>query len=418
MEQDKHTTTEIEQHLPVRHDVPTTPNGASEEDDFHLMEALLNDPAHAYRNLQYGDTVDGVVVRIERDALLVDIGAKAEGIVPQKEMQSLTPEAREAIKVGDELLVFVVQAEHRDGYAILSIDRARQERSWRRLQQAFESNEIIGAEVVNYNKGGLLVNLDGVRGFVPASQVSSIGRGSDVQKQSEMARLVGSQLSLKIIEINRDRNRLILSERQAVQEVREEKKDELLSNLQEGQVYDGTVSSICDFGVFVDIGGADGLVHLSELSWGRVRHPSEVISVGDKVRVHILNIDLDRRRIALSIKRTQEEPWTTAAERYQLNQIVEGTVTQITAFGAFARIEDGIEGLIHVSEMGEGHVQHPREMVSEGETLPVRIIRIDPARKRIGLSMRLRSETTAEEPVDGADAGTVPSTQAPAGTDH
>ncbi len=411
MDEQKQTATELEHQHHVYADGDAAPNGAGEEDDFHLMEELLADPAHAYRNLQYGDTVDGVIVRVERDSLLVDIGAKAEGVVPAKEMQSLAPEDRELLRAGDPLLVFVVQAEHRDGYAILSIDRARQERSWRRLQHAYNNNDVIVAQVANYNKGGLLVDLDGVRGFVPASQVSSIGRGSDVQKQSEMARLIGTEVTLKIIEINRERNRLILSERQAVQEVREEKKDELLSNLREGQVYEGTVSSICDFGVFVDIGGADGLVHLSELSWGRVRHPSEVISVGQRVKVHILNIDLDRRRIALSVKRTQNEPWSTAAERYQLNQIVEGVITQITAFGAFARIEDGIEGLIHVSEMGEGHVQHPREMVSEGATIPVRIIRIDPARKRIGLSMHLRTETTPPD-ADRAEGTSPPEPQA------
>lgn len=411
MDEQKQTATELEHQHPVYADGDAAPNGAGEEDDFHLMEELLADPAHAYRNLQYGDTVDGTIVRVERDSLLVDIGAKAEGVVPAKEMQTLAPEDREQLRAGDPLLVFVVQAEHRDGYAILSIDRARQERSWRRLQHAHDNNDVIAAQVANYNKGGLLVDLDGVRGFVPASQVSSIGRGSDVQKQSEMARLIGTEVTLKIIEINRERNRLILSERQAVQEVREEKKDELLSNLREGQVYEGTVSSICDFGVFVDIGGADGLVHLSELSWGRVRHPSEVISVGQRVKVHILNIDLDRRRIALSVKRTQNEPWSTAAERYQLNQIVDGVVTQITAFGAFARIEDGIEGLIHVSEMGEGHVQHPREMVSEGATIPVRIIRIDPARKRIGLSMHLRTETTPPD-ADRAEETPPPEPQA------
>ncbi|NJK79808.1 MAG: 30S ribosomal protein S1 [Chloroflexaceae bacterium] len=372
-------------------------NGASNEDDFHLMEQLLSDPAHAYHNFQYGDTVDGTIVRIDKDAILVDIGAKAEGVVPAREMQSLSSEDRDSLHIGAELLVFVVQAEHREGYSILSVDRARQERSWRRLQQAFERGEPIVARVANYNKGGLLVSLEGVRGFVPSSQVTAINRGPETQKQSEMARLIGSDLTLKIIEINRDRNRLILSERQAVQEAREERKDELLSELREGQIYPGLVSSVCDFGVFVDIGGADGLVHLSELSWGRVKHPSEILSAGDKVQVYILSIDYDRRRIALSIKRTQAEPWATASERYYLNQIVEGTVTQLAAFGAFARIEDGIEGLIHVSEMGEGHIQHPREVVAEGDVVQARIIRIDPARKRIGLSLRLRSESEGEE---------------------
>ena len=372
-----------------------------EMDDRALMEQFLTNPAHDYRNLQYGDTVDGTVMRVDKEEILVNIGAKAEGVVPLREMQSFTSEDRAALRSGDVLLVFVVQAEDKEGRAILSIDKARQEKSWRRLQQMHESGDVIEAKVVNYNKGGLLVNLDGVRGFVPASQVSGISRGPETQKQSDMAKLVGTSLPLKVIEINRNRNRLILSERQAVQEVREGRKGELLSSLKEGDVRTGVVTSVCDFGAFVDIGGADGLVHLSEISWSRVKHPSEVLKPGDKVQVYVLGVDNDRKRIALSIKRTQNEPWMTVSERYQLGQIVEGTITQLASFGAFARIEDGVEGLIHVSEMGDGRVQHPREVVQEGDSVQVRIIRIDPARKRIGLSMRLSgdlptSEETAE----------------------
>jgi len=368
-----------------------------------LMEQFLRDPAHDYRNLKYGDTVDGTIMRVDRDEILVDIGAKAEGIVPSREMQSMEPADRAALQVGDVLLVFVVQSEDKEGRAILSIDKARQEKSWRVLQQAYESNEVISARVVNYNKGGLLVNLDGVRGFVPASQVSGISRGPDTQKQSDMARMVNTELPLKVIEINRNRNRLILSERQAVQESRELKKDELLAQLQEGGVRTGTVSSVCDFGAFVDIGGADGLVHLSEISWSRVKHPSEVLKVGDKVQVAILSIDNDRKRIALSIKRTQSEPWTRAGEKYQLGQLVEGTITQLASFGAFARIEDGIEGLIHISEMGDERIQHPKEVVSEGDVVQARVIRIDPARKRMGLSLRLNRE--ADAPAGEEDDG-------------
>jgi small subunit ribosomal protein S1 len=370
-----------------------------EGEDLALMEQFLRDPAHDYRNLKYGDTVDGRIMRVDRDEILVDIGAKAEGIVPSREMQSLPAEDRAALQVDDTLLVFVVQSEDKEGRAILSVDKARQERSWRMLQTAFEKAEVITARVVNYNKGGLLVNLDGVRGFVPASQVSGISRGPETQKQSDMAKMVNTDLRLKIIEINRNRNRLILSERQAVQESREHKKDELLSSLQEGSVRTGTISSVCDFGAFVDIGGADGLVHLSEISWSRVKHPSEVLKVGDKVQVYILSIDNERKRIALSIKRTQSEPWTRAGEKYQLGQIVEGTITQLASFGAFARIEDGIEGLIHISEMGDERIQHPKEIVSEGQVLQARIIRIDPARKRMGLSLRL-----TREPGDTGDA--------------
>ncbi len=356
--------------------------------DRALMEQYLQDPTNDYYNLQYGDTVDGIIMHIDRDEILVDIGSKSEGVVPGKEMSSLLPEERDEIKVGDEVLVFVVQSEDKEGRAVLSLDKARQEKSWRRLQQQFETGDVLQAKVINYNKGGVLVNLDGVRGFVPASQVTGISRGPDAQKQSDMAKMVGGSLSLKIIEINRGRNRLILSERQAVQEVREARKDDILSALKEGDVREGTVTSITDFGAFVDIGGADGLVHLSELSWSRVKHPAELLRVGDKVKVYVLNIDNDRKRIALSIKRTQEEPWTTISGRYELGQLVDATITQLASFGAFARLEDGVEGLIHVSEMGDGRIQHPRELVKEGDTVPVRIIRIDPARKRIGLSMR------------------------------
>jgi small subunit ribosomal protein S1 len=378
------------------------PNGASvneEDDELRLMEQFMHNPAHDYHNFQYGDTVDGTIIRVDKDSILVDIGTKAEGVVPQREMQSLLAEDRAELKIGGKILVFVVQAEHREGYAILSIDRARQEKSWRRLEQAHAQGETITARVVNYNKGGVLVSLDGVRGFVPASQVDGISRGPDAQKQSDMARMVGQDLHLKVIEINRSRNRLILSERQALQEAREVQRDTLLSSLQEGQICKGTVSSVCDFGAFVDIGGADGLVHLSELSWGRVKHPGEILSVGDNVDVYLLSIDTERKRIALSTKRIQPEPWETMSDRYHLGQVVEGLITQLVPFGAFARIEEGIEGLIHISEMGDEHVQHPRSVVQEGDNVQVRIIRIDPVRKRMGLSLRLQSDTP-EETVD------------------
>ena len=262
------------------------------------------------------------------------------------------------------MLVFVVQPENQEGHAVVSIDRARQEKSWRRLQEIYEANEVIEAEVTNYNKGGLLVNLDGVRGFVPASQVTEIRGGDEASKQADMARLIGNSLPLKVIEINRHRNRLILSERQAVQERRDVMKERLIEELSEGEVRKGRVSSICDFGAFVDIGGADGLVHLSELSWSRVRHPSEVLRVGQEVDVYVLGINAQEKKIALSIKRTQAEPWSRVAAAYEVGQLVRGTVTQLANFGAFARIEDGIEGLIHVSELADDRVTHPKQVVS------------------------------------------------------
>ncbi len=358
-----------------------------------LMEQYLSDPSHDYKSLKYGDVLDGIIMHVERDELLVDIGSKSEGVVPSREFSSLTSDEKDALKVGDHILVFVVQAENQEGHAVVSIDRARQEKSWRRLQEIHEANQVIEAEVTNYNKGGLLVNLDGVRGFVPASQVTEIRGGDEASKQADMARLIGTKLSLKVIEINRHRNRLILSERQAVQERRDVMKERLIEELREGEVRKGRVSSICDFGAFVDIGGADGLVHLSELSWSRVRHPSEVLKVGQEVDVYVLGINSQEKKIALSIKRTQAEPWSRVAAAYEVGQLVRGTVTQLANFGAFARIEDGIEGLIHVSELVDDRITHPKQVVAEGQDLLLRIIRIDPQRRRMGLSLRRAIDT-------------------------
>lgn len=364
-----------------------------ELDGAALMEAFLSDPSHGYKTLKYGDVLEGTIMHVDRDELLVDIGSKAEGIVPSKEYSSLTSDEKEAIQVGDTLLVFVVQAENNEGHPVVSIDRAKQEKSWRKLQEIHEANDVIEAEVVNYNKGGLLVNLDGVRGFVPASQVSEIRGGDESSKQADMARLIGTKLPLKVIEINRHRNRLILSERQAVQERRDAMKENLIQELTEGEVRTGTVSSICDFGAFVDIGGADGLVHLSELSWSRVRHPNELLKIGQEVQVYVLGINSSEKKIALSIKRTQAEPWSRVENSYEVGQLVRGTVTQLANFGAFARIEDGIEGLIHVSELADERVQHPKQVVQEGQDLLLRIIRIDPQRRRMGLSLRRALDT-------------------------
>lgn len=368
-----------------------------ELDGASLMEQFLSDPSHDYKTLKYGDVMEGIIMHVDRDELLVDIGSKAEGIVPSKEYSSLSAEEKEALQIGESILVFVVQPENQEGHPVVSIDRARQEKSWRRLQEIHEANDVIEAEVTNYNKGGLLVNLDGVRGFVPASQVSEIRGGDESSKQADMARLIGTSLPLKVIEINRHRNRLILSERQAVQERRDAMKEQLIKELKEGEIRTGRVSSICDFGAFVDIGGADGLVHLSELSWSRVRHPSELLKVGQEVDVYVLGINANERKIALSIKRTQPEPWSRVASSYEVGQLVRGTVTQLANFGAFARIEDGIEGLIHVSELADERIQHPKQVVSEGQELILRIIRIDPQRRRMGLSLRRALDTPDAE---------------------
>uniref|UniRef100_A0A7C1JUG9 30S ribosomal protein S1 n=1 Tax=Thermomicrobium roseum TaxID=500 RepID=A0A7C1JUG9_THERO len=366
-------------------------------DDAELFRRLLDDPSHDYRLFRYGDVVEGEVMYVGRDEILVDIGGKCEGVVPSREFQTLTPEELGRLRPGDRIMVFVLQPEDQAGQAVLSIDRARQENTWRRLQEIFEAGGVIEAEVVNYNKGGLLVNLDGIRGFVPASQVVAIRGGDEVSKQADMARMVGQRLKLKIIEINRHRNRLILSERQAVQEQRDAMKAQLIETLREGETRRGRVTSIADFGAFVDIGGADGLVHLSEISWTRVKHPSEVLRVGDEVDVMVLSVNPEQRKIALSIRRTQPEPWMQVASQFQVGQLVRGTITQLASFGAFARLQEGVEGLIHVSELAGWRVEHPNEVLQEGDEVIVKVIRIDPARRRIGLSLRRALEVADEE---------------------
>jgi small subunit ribosomal protein S1 len=396
---------------PVAHDphAPRREAGDTGKGGENDMAALLAESDTQFRQLKYGDVIEGTVMRKDADEVLVDIGFKSEGIIPSNELSSLTATELANLSIGDEVLVSVLQPEDKEGHVVLSLDRARQEKSWRKLQKQYENNEIIEAEVNGYNKGGLLVNLEGVRGFVPASQVTGLSSGgTDAAKQSELSRFTGQRMPLKIIEINRNRNRLILSERQAAQEQRDARKEQLLAELTPGQIREGHVSSICDFGAFVDIGGADGLIHLSELSWSRVNHPSEVLKVGQPVRVYVMSVDERDRKIALSLKRTQPEPWSQVMEHYQLGQLVRGTITQLTDFGAFARLEDGIEGLIHVSELAEGRVTHPRNVVQEGWELTLRVIRIDPQRRRMGLSLKRAMEPQEGDTMEPQGALPVP----------
>ena len=370
------------------HAVTTSTIAGASTYDIHSKEffaSLLNEQSEKLRSLKHGDTMDGVILAIHEHELVVDIGAKSEGVVLARDMHTLDAEERADLVVGATVLVYVMQPEDDQGRVGLSLDRARQERSWRKLQQFADDGTVLETKVINFNKGGLLVNLDGVRGFIPTSQVSGIGRGNEVQKQADMARMIGSTVRLKIVEMSRARNRLILSERQANAESRDSRKGALLSEIAVNDIREGTVTSVCDFGIFVDIGGADGLVHLSELSWSRVRHPSDVYKVGDVTKVMILNIDAEHRRIALSIKRTQTEPWAAVAEAFSVNQVVEGTVTQIAPFGAFVRMSEGVEGLIHSSELTGDAVA----AVREGTAVTVRIIRVDIARRRIALSLQI-----------------------------
>ncbi len=358
------------------------------DDSFSLMEHLLNQSSNLLRRLQSGQVVEGTVMYKDRDELLVDIGTKSEGVVSSRELQSLSPEELQSLAIGETVLVYVVQPENQEGQAVLSIDRARREKSWLKLQNQCKAGEIIEAEVLDFNKGGLLVRVDGINGFVPISQISRLMTVPEANRQAEVAQLVNSTLALKVIEVDRDRNRLILSERQASQEQREVKRARLFTELEAGQVRDGIVTNLTRFGAFVDLGGADGLIYMNELSWNKVNDPAQMLQVGQAVKVHVLKIEDDGKRISLSLKRLQPEPWLLLAETLQAGQLLPAIITQVTGFGAFARISEGIEGLIHISELSETPVEQPGEVVKVGDEVTVRVLNIDQTRRRIALSLK------------------------------
>ncbi|SRR5579884_93154 len=355
------------------------------------MGALLEEAERRHRQPHRGDVVEGVVVRVDHDELLVDIGAKSEAVIPIREV----PHGRGGVpllpEVGEQIVAIVIQPEDPEGRTVLSLTKAQSERNWRELQKQFEAGQVLEGTVVEHNKGGLIVSVGGVRGFLPLSQIVDLRRGAPQTEENveeRLAAMKGRQVLVKIIEMNRRRNRLILSERAALQERRARDKERLLNELQPGDIRHGVVTSITDFGAFVDIGGADGLIHLSELSWGQVSHPSQVVKVGQEVDVYVVGVDRETKKIALSLKRLEAEPWQRVAEKYQIGQEVSGKITKLATFGAFAEIESGVEGLIHISELSSERITHPRQVVREGDVVQARIIKMDPARRRLGLSMR------------------------------
>jgi len=368
------------------------PEGGENDDAEMTMAALLDSPGNAMHELQRGDVVEGVVARIDADEVLVDIGQKSEGVISNKELGPAGEGGN--LRVGQQVLVYVMQPESSEGHAILSLKRARMEQSWREAEAIMNADRVVEAPVIDYNKGGLIVDV-GVRGFVPISQIPELrglakgpDSGDSPQVAERLAAMRGRVLKLKIIELNRARNRLILSERLAMQEARAEKKEALLHELEPGQIRTGRVTSLASFGAFIDLGGADGLVHISQLSYSRVNHPNEVLKVGDEVQVYVLSIDPQTKKIALSLKKAQPDPWTLVEERYKIGDVVEGTITKLAKFGAFARIDDGIEGLIHLSELADHPIEKPQDVVSEGQEVKLRVIAINSQRRRLGLSLR------------------------------
>jgi small subunit ribosomal protein S1 len=328
-----------------------------------------------------GDVVSGKVVRIDKDEVLVDIGYKSEGVIPSNELsirKSVDPS--DEVGLGEEVDALVLTKEDQEGRLILSKKRARFEKAWRRIEAAAESGEPVEGTVIEVVKGGLILDL-GVRGFLPASLV-------DIRRVHNLDEFMGQKLECKVIELNRNRNNVVLSRRAVLEEERKEVREQILGRLQPGQVVEGKISNIVDFGAFVDLDGIDGLIHISELSWSHVNHPSEVVSIGDTVRIKVLDIDRDRQRISLGLKQTQEDPWQRVVSAHRPGDVLEGKVTKVVAFGAFVEILPGVEGLVHISELADHHVDNPSEVVEPGTVLNVKILEIDEERRRLSLSIK------------------------------
>ncbi len=348
-----------------------------------------------------GDVVSGKVVRIDMDEVLVDIGYKSEGVIPSNELsirKSVDPS--DEVQLGEEIDALVLTKEDQEGRLILSKKRARFEKAWRRIEAAAESGEPVEGTVIEVVKGGLILDL-GVRGFLPASLV-------DIRRVQNLDEFMGQKLECKVIELNRSRNNVVLSRRAVLEEERKEVREQILGRLEPGQVVEGKISNIVDFGAFVDLEGIDGLIHISELSWSHVNHPSEVVSIGDTVRVKVLDIDRDRQRISLGLKQTQEDPWQRVLNEYKVDDVVEGRVTKLVAFGAFVQILPGVEGLVHISELAQHHVESPAEVVRPGDELKVKILEVDDSRRRLSLSVKRveGQELPLREPEEGVIAAT------------
>ena len=370
------------------------------QDDSPLdMQQLLDEME--FKSLRRGEIVEGTVMRADPEGIYLDIGHKEEGFIPPNEMRTLESGQLEAINEGDPLIAFVIRPDSQDG-PILSIDKAKGEEGWRDLQKYMEADETIEGKIIGFNRGGCILEVANVQGFVPMSQLVTISHDNfnqssedagDTEDSSAGSEFVGSPLTVKVLEVNRSRNRAIFSERSAMREQREAQKAALIEELHEGEIRKGRVTGISNFGAFVDLGGADGLIHISELSWGMVNSPEEIVNVGQELDVYVLRVDRDTMKIALSLRRMQPEPWDTIYDRYQVGDVVSATVTKLADFGAFARLEDSIEGLIHVTELTNAVVTHPREVVSEGDAIKVKILRIEIERKRLVISLKQADET-------------------------
>jgi len=359
--------------------------------EVHPMQALLDQGG--YDMPQRGDIREGTVLTVTPQEVIIDLGLKREGIVPGNDLSRLEKETLEQVQAGTVWPVYILQTSDREGNLIVSISRAIQEKDWLVAQQMLDSNEIFEGTVAGHNNGGLEVIFGKLRGFVPASHISTLPRNATPEERKALlAAYVDQTIPLKVVEVDRRRRRLIMSERAAHRRWQREHRKQLLDEIEIGAVRTGIVRSLATFGAFVDLGGADGLIHISELAWFPVAHPSDVLKVGDKVEVKVLRVDRPRERVGLSLKRVQPDPWSHVQEDYKIGELVEAVVTRVTEFGAFVRLRSGVEGLLHVSEMADIRPDHPQSLVSPGDLLLLRVLRVEPQRRRIGLSLRQVSE--------------------------
>ncbi len=362
----------------------------ADEEDMPSMAELLDAEEYTVDLPQRGEIRTGIIASIGPSQILVSIGAKSEGVIAGRALDDMSTEVIKSLEVGQEIEAYVLNPEDKHGNVILSYTRAVEMRAWKIVAEMLESEGAYEGKVSGFNKGGLLVDVEGLRGFVPASQVSAVRRSKAVGATPEQrwAKMQGEPIVVCVIEVDKERRRLILSERAASNESRQAIKERVISELEIGGTYTGRVTSLANFGAFVNINGADGLVHLSEISWERVKHPSEVLKVGQAAEVKVISIDEEKNRIGLSLRQLQDDPWTSRIAKFSVGQLIEGKITRLTKFGAFARIDDDVEGLIHVSEISDKRVEHPKEELNEGDVVSLRIIRIEAERRRIGLSMR------------------------------
>jgi small subunit ribosomal protein S1 len=370
--------------------------GDAPEGDLHnennqeTMESLMQGEDSGLEFPIQGEIRKGVIASISSSQILVSVGAKSEGIITGRDLEQIAPADREAFKVGQEIPVYVINPEDQNGNVVLSFARAQEFLGWDLVEKMVETGADYDGNIEGYNKGGLIVPIHGLRGFVPSSQISMARRNASQGDTPDhrWAKMIGDPITVRVVEVDRQRRRLILSERAANPETRQSVKERVIEDLKEGDIRTGRVTSLADFGAFVNIDGADGLVHLSEISWERIQHPNEVLEVGQEVKVKIINIDREKKRIGLSMRALQDDPWQNKVAKYRTGMLIEGVITRLTKFGAFARLEGDVEGLIHISEISENRIEHPREVLHEGDVVNLRVIRIDNDQRRIGLSMR------------------------------